>query len=248
MVLLQAQVEEKRRVAEHRREIELADKREEESDNSLVREEQTLERQIRIEELKIRQVELNTSAGSSPRAERRSTAAPKLPPFDESRDNIDVYLMRFERHAKARGWPEHEWAVDLSALLSGKGLEVYYSLNENQANEYETLKKAILIRYEHHEEGFRKKFKNSKPESGESGAQYANRLLNYFQRWTSLASVDDSKAGLLDLMVRDEFLHSVPRDVAMFLREREPCDIDTMVELTDRYLKAHGSQWSHDRH
>ena len=44
----------------------------------------------------------------------------------------------------------------LSALLIGKGLEVYYSLANEQANDYETLKKAILNRYEFNEEGFRR--------------------------------------------------------------------------------------------
>ncbi len=183
-------------------------------------------------------------------ATRHSNAkAPKLPAFDETKDNIDVYLIRFERHAKARGWPRHEWAVDLSALLSGKALDVYYALNEEQADDYNELKKAILMRYELHEEGFRRKFMSSRPEVGESGAQFAYRLANFFERWIQLAAADNSMEGIVDLILRDRFLHSVPKDVAMFLRERDPKDIDEMVDLADRYLKAHGGRWPlDDRH
>ena len=49
---------------------------------------------------------------------------------------VDSYLNRFERMARAHGWPETEWAVNLSALLTGRVLEVYSRLNEEDANDY----------------------------------------------------------------------------------------------------------------
>ena len=53
----------------------------------------------------------------------RNTAckkAPKLPAFSENSDTIDSYLQRFERFAQANGWDREEWAVSLSALLTGE--------------------------------------------------------------------------------------------------------------------------------
>ena len=81
-------------------------------------------------------------------------------------------------------------------MLSGKGLEVYYSLDDTQANDYNVLKTAILNHYELNEEGFCKRFKNAKPEQGESGPQYLNRITNYFKRWGDLSADDNDSKGL----------------------------------------------------
>ena len=50
---------------------------------------------------------------------------PKLPIFQDENDNIDAYLERFERSAKMQNWDTADYAMILSALLTGKALEVY---------------------------------------------------------------------------------------------------------------------------
>lgn len=194
-----------------------------EEEKSLEKEEKLLERQITLEEMRLKTAELNQSGGAnaSVQQSRPFSKAPRLPSFDESKDNVDAYLLRFERYATQQGWPKEQWAVYLSTLLSGKGLEVYYALNDEQANEYDTLKNCILNRYELNEEGFRKKFKYSKPETGESGPQYATRIANYFQRWVELATKNIDIQGLIDVLIRDQFIHSLPTDTATFIRERK---------------------------
>ena len=164
---------------------------------------------------------------------------PKLPTFDERKDNIDAYLIRFERYAYVQGWPQDQWALNLSTLLSGKGLDVYYSISDAQADDYKFLKKSILNRYEMNEEGFRNKFHTCKPEEGESGMQYAHRILKYFDRWRDLADAENSKDGIIDFITRDRFLNSIPRHMSMYIREREPKDISDVAELADHYLRAH---------
>lgn len=52
---------------------------------------------------------------------------PKIPPFDESRDEMDSYLRRFERYATAQNWERKTWATSLSALLRGRALDAYTS-------------------------------------------------------------------------------------------------------------------------
>ena len=52
---------------------------------------------------------------------------PKLPKFEEHKDDMDAYIQRFERFARSQRWIEDTWAVSLSSLLTGKGLEVYTS-------------------------------------------------------------------------------------------------------------------------
>ena len=51
---------------------------------------------------------------------------PKIPAFDEGKDEMDSYLLRFERYATAQKWKKEDWATNLSALLKGKALDVIH--------------------------------------------------------------------------------------------------------------------------
>ncbi|XP_041379581.1 trichohyalin-like [Gigantopelta aegis] len=73
---------------------------------------------------------------------------PKLPYFEEGKDDMDVYLQRFERYANAQQWSRDKWAMHLSALLKGKTLEVYSRLPPDQAFQYDVLKTALLRRFD----------------------------------------------------------------------------------------------------
>ena len=103
---------------------------------------------------------------------------------------MDAYIERFERFARSQGWRDDTWAVSLSSLLTGKGLEVYTSMPPEQADDYPALKKAVLKRYQLTEEGFRLKFRDSKPEQGETVFQCMTRLVRYLSRGAEMAEVD----------------------------------------------------------
>ena len=65
---------------------------------------------------------------------------PKLPCFSQDRDDIDDYIMRFERYAVVQGWQEDSYAMCLGALLTGKALEVYSRIPISKVNDYHHLK------------------------------------------------------------------------------------------------------------
>ena len=73
---------------------------------------------------------------------------PKIPAFDEGKDEMDSYLLRFERYATAQKWKKEDWATNLSALLKGKALDVYALMPVEEALNYDMLKAALLKRYE----------------------------------------------------------------------------------------------------
>ena len=79
---------------------------------------------------------------------------------------MDAFIKRFERFTVSQSWPENEWAVRLSPLLTGKGLQVYSSIPATEAGDFKGLKKKLLKRYQLTEDGFCHKFRTSKPESG----------------------------------------------------------------------------------
>ena len=74
------------------------------------------------------------------------TKAPVLPGFVDGKDNLDRYLLRFQRCATVAGWERSDWATRLSPLLSGRALDTYTGLSDEQARDYDKLQKALLQR------------------------------------------------------------------------------------------------------
>ena len=114
---------------------------------------------------------------------------PKIPAFNEGKDEMDSYLLRFERYATAQKWEPDTWATGLSALLQGKALDVYALTPKEDALNYDKLKVALLKRYELTEEGFKRKYKKCRPENGETFQQFTTRMKSYFTRWIDMASI-----------------------------------------------------------
>ena len=165
---------------------------------------------------------------------------PKLPKYDEDVDDLDAYLERFERYAVTHQWPEDEWAVNLSPLLTGKALEAYVCLSSADAVSYEKVKKAVLLRYMMTEEGYRMKFRETNPEKGETVNQFSARMCRYFERWISLSEIQETYEGLKDLILREQFLRKCHAELRMFLKERSPVSLAVMIDFTEKYLAAHG--------
>ena len=77
-----------------------------------------------------------------------------------------------------------------------------------------------MKRYDLTEEGYRRKFRASKPEVDESPEQFIVRLDTYLVRWLELLNTERSFEGLKDLIVKEQFIVSSPKELAIHLRER----------------------------
>nr|XP_006823664.1 PREDICTED: uncharacterized protein LOC100372741 [Saccoglossus kowalevskii] len=122
----------------------------------------------RKHELEMKQLELKGALSRSPDSRYTDLAkSPKLPAFVDGKDELDSYLLRFERFAASNEWDKSKWATSLSALLTGKALDVYSRLSDMAASDYGLVKEALLKRYELTEEGYRLRFMNFKPENGD---------------------------------------------------------------------------------
>ena len=167
-----------------------------------------------------------------------------LPDFEDGKDNMDSYLLRFERYVTVAGWERSDWATRLSPLLSGRALDVYSGLSDEQARDYDKLQKALLQRYDFTEQGYRGRFRGAQPEGQESPNQFILRISNYFDKWVELAGGDKTFKGVSELMVREQFTNSCPKDVSVFLKERSPKDLVELAKLAEQYLNAHGKKLS----
>ena len=145
---------------------------------------QQAERSHQLEMIK-REKELLELKGQTGNPQPQTAFKPpkvKIPSFQENRDNLDAYIERFERYARSQEWPKKDWSLSLSALLQGKALEVYSRMPLEDTNDYDKLKSALLKRFQMTEEGYRVRFRTSRPEKSETPSQFAGRLSSYFTR------------------------------------------------------------------
>ena len=133
----------------------------------------------------------------------------------DGKDDLDPYRQRFERFATAAKWKKCGWATKLSALLSGRALDVYSPLSEEGACHYGKMKVALLKRYDLTEDGYRRKFRVSTPETDESPDRFIVRLSTYLIRWLELSNTEKTFEGLKDLIVKEQFINSCPKELAV---------------------------------
>jgi transposase InsO family protein len=169
---------------------------------------------------------------------------PNLPKFVDGKDELDSYLLRFERFAETHKWDRATWATTLSALLTGNALQVYGRLSDDDAKDYDTLKKALFRRYDLTEEGFRLKFRNSPPEEGESPAQFIAKLKNFLKKWMEQAGADETFEELQQLVVKEQFINAVSQALEIHLKEKAPANLDDLAKAAEQYLTAHGGELS----
>ena len=163
---------------------------------------------------------------------------PKLPYFEESKDKMDSYLSRFEKYAVANKWDRSIWAAYLSALLKGRALEVYDRLSVADANDYEKLKDALLKNFDMTERGFRKKFRNDRPERSETFIQLGSRLPSYLDKWLNMAKIENTFEAICDFMARDQFLESCSRELYVHLKPKTLKNLDEMAKEADLFAEA----------
>ena len=167
---------------------------------------------------------------------------PNLPKFIDGKDELDSYLLRFERFAKTHKWDKSTWASSLSALLTGNALQVYGRLSDEAARDYDTLKKALYRRYDLTEEGFRRKFRETPPEEGESPEQFITKLSNFLKKWMELSNVNRTFEDLRQLIVKEQFINAVSPALEVHLKEKSPADLEELAKIAEQYLTAHGTE------
>ena len=194
-------------------------------------------------ELKAQQSQAGASLAATPPPRNKDAKSPKLPSFIDEKDELDSYLLRFERYAENASWEKDTWDIKLSALLTGRAMDVYTRMSDADASDYDKLKKALLTRYNYTEDGYRKRFREATPETEETPDQFVIRLKNYLAKWLELSgSSPQNFDALVDLIVKEQFINACSEDLAMYLLERGPKDLVELTTWAQKYLIAHKEQ------
>ena len=162
----------------------------------------------------------------------------------DGKDNLDKYLLRFERYASVAKWNRSTRATQLSPLLTDKAVEVCNRLSPEEAMVYQRLKVALLERYDFTERGYREKFREARPEGHESPSQFIFRLKNYFTKSIELAEVEQTFMGVVDLIIREQFTSSCSKDLSIWLKQCNSKTLDELSRLADQYLATRNQKLS----
>ena len=99
-------------------------------------------------------------------------------------------------------------------------MDVHQRLPAEEVDNYESLKSQLLKRFRLTEGGYRKKFKVSKLEVGETSEQFVERLNRYLIKWCEMAGYEDNDDGLKSSIIRDQFFITCDRQLQTFLKEK----------------------------
>ncbi|KAL8561887.1 hypothetical protein ACOMHN_046677 [Nucella lapillus] len=202
-----------------------------------------LETRLREKELEIQRLGIKSEDSDAPSSipgHHRPNHAPRpqLPKFSEGSDSMDAYISRFEVFARSQGWPEREWAMILSALLTGKALNIFSTLPAVQQSDFDCLKKALLQGFDLTEEAFRKKFRSVRLQAGETYIQFGARLEHYFQKWLELSGTGEEFLELKELILREQVLTGCGPELTIHLRERQPKTTAELLQMAEIYREA----------
>ena len=67
------------------------------------------------------------------------------------------------------------------------------------------------------------RYENTTKSNGkEKPRQFIVRLKNYLTKWVKLAKVEESFDGVVELVVREQFSNACPKELSVYLNEKEP--------------------------
>lgn len=160
---------------------------------------------------------------------------PKLQRLGEH-DDIEHFLVTFERVAVACQWPTTDWAVRLAPLLTGKARAAYVAMDSTEALEYSKLKEAILAKFNINKETYRVNFRTAEVKGEETPKELYVRLRDLYRRW--LEPQKRSKEEIGELIIMEQFLRLLSPDLQVWLKERDPKTAEEASSLADVFVAA----------
>nr|XP_008103991.1 PREDICTED: SCAN domain-containing protein 3 isoform X1 [Anolis carolinensis]XP_008103992.1 PREDICTED: SCAN domain-containing protein 3 isoform X1 [Anolis carolinensis]XP_008103993.1 PREDICTED: SCAN domain-containing protein 3 isoform X1 [Anolis carolinensis]XP_008103994.1 PREDICTED: SCAN domain-containing protein 3 isoform X1 [Anolis carolinensis]XP_008103995.1 PREDICTED: SCAN domain-containing protein 3 isoform X1 [Anolis carolinensis]XP_008103997.1 PREDICTED: SCAN domain-containing protei len=165
----------------------------------------------------------------------RSWAWGSLPPAEEMPwDEAKAFLSSFEQVAKACWWPEEEWVARLLPALSGEAEQAFWSLEARDREDYGKVKAAILRAEALRAELQRQHFRQFCCQEVKDPRRVYSQVQELCSRW--LKPERRSKEQILELLVLEQFLASLPQDLQGWIRGGGPETCSQAVALAEDFL------------
>ncbi|XP_078244466.1 uncharacterized protein LOC110070962 [Pogona vitticeps] len=149
-------------------------------------------------------------------------------------DDAKAFLASFEEVARACRWPPREWVAWLLPALSGEAEEVFQSLDAQDKEDYGKVKAAILRRDALRMEVRRQHFRDFSCQEVEDPRRLHSQVQELCHRW--LRPERRSKEQILELLILEQFLASLPPDLQGWIRAGGPDTCSQAVALVEDFL------------
>ncbi|GFV97617.1 retrovirus-related Pol polyprotein from transposon 412 [Trichonephila clavipes] len=106
-----------------------------------------------------------------------------IPDFDPKQSDISLYLVIFERQAKRATIEKKDWVGQLLGLLPLEIVQFIAREPEEQAENYDYVKKLLLKRFKLSPEVFRQKFVQHQKKSDSTWKDFTFEITNYLDEW-----------------------------------------------------------------
>ena len=125
--MAELQAEDKKRTDESHIKIQIAQ-------IEAAKEQAKIDKELKIKEMELQaqqvQAQASTNFAATPPPCSKDAKFPKLPSLIDENDELDSYLLCFERYAERASWEKDMWAIKLRALLTGTAMEVYTRMSD----------------------------------------------------------------------------------------------------------------------
>ena len=103
-----------------------------------------------------------------------------MPPFPY---DVEQFLESFQNAMELRKFSRDRWFVLMHTKLTGKAQRDFSESSIEECNDYDTLKKALLMAYAMVPEFYRKQFRTMQKGQWKTYANYALRMCTSFKAW-----------------------------------------------------------------
>ncbi|XP_060111015.1 SCAN domain-containing protein 3-like [Heteronotia binoei] len=155
-----------------------------------------------------------------------SSQLPDLPPWDD--------LSTFERVADPCQWSRGESMARLVPNLSGEGQHFFTSLEARERGDYGKMKAATLRGDAVSAETQRQRFRQFCYQEAKGPREACSRLRELCHRW--LEPETRTKEQILEMLILEQFLTILPKEIQNQVRERGPETCAQAVALAEGFL------------
>ncbi|XP_042306631.1 zinc finger and SCAN domain-containing protein 31-like [Sceloporus undulatus] len=161
-------------------------------------------------------------------------AVPQLLEEPTPWDDTKAFLASFEQVAKACRWPKGEWATRLLPALRGEAEQAFHRLGSRDREDYGKVKAAILRQDALRREKQRQHFRRFCYQEVEGPRGAYSRLWELCHGWLRVEK--HSKEQILELLVLEQLLTILPREMQSWVREHGPETCAQAVALAEDFL------------
>ncbi|KAM6472106.1 zinc finger protein 18-like isoform 2-T3 [Liasis olivaceus] len=145
-----------------------------------------------------------------------------------------AFLASFEQVAQACQWPRGEWVPRLLPALSGEAKQAFSGLEAGDKEDYGKVKAAILRGEAIRIEVQRQHFRQFRFQEIEDPRRVYGQLQRLCRQW--LKPERRTKEQILELLILEQFLASLPPDLQSWIRAGGPDTCSQAVALVEDFL------------